>query len=105
VASTGTGQGREHPSGAAVVTITMAEAMTTMADATTRRTAVRPPAARVIRDLYELIAAIDRRVPQVARSGEASIASAAAALRAEATKRIAELERESTADVVSTELD
>jgi hypothetical protein len=56
----------------------------------------RPTAARTrtIRDLYELVAALDRRVPQVERSGEASIARAATALRAEAVVRIADLERE-----------
>jgi hypothetical protein len=34
--------------------------------------------------LYELISALDRRIPQVERSGESSIASAAKALRSEA---------------------
>jgi hypothetical protein len=47
--------------------------------------------------LYELIAALDRRVPHVERSGETSIARAAAALKAEATRRIADLEREAAA--------
>jgi hypothetical protein len=47
-----------------------------------------------IRDLNEVIAALDRRVPHVERRGEVSIARAAAALRAEAVKRIAELEQE-----------
>ena len=51
-----------------------------------------------IHNLQELIAALDRRVPQVERGGEASIARAAEVLRAEATRRIAELERESAAD-------
>jgi hypothetical protein len=60
---------------------------------------------RTIRHLYELVAALDRRVPQVERSGEASIAGAAAALRAEATKRIAELEREAAAGTVPTDTD
>lgn len=49
-----------------------------------------------IRELLELIAALDRRVPQVQRAGEASIARDAAALRARAVQRIEELEREST---------
>jgi len=44
--------------------------------------------------LVELIAAIDRRLPQVERSGEAAIANAAMRLRIEATKRIVELEAE-----------
>ena len=48
----------------------------------------------VIRELLELIAALDRRVPQVQRVGEGSIASAAAALKARALNRIQELERE-----------
>jgi hypothetical protein len=48
---------------------------------------------RIIRELHELIAALDRRVPQVQRAGEVSIAKAAAGLKAEALRRIAELER------------
>ena len=44
--------------------------------------------------LVELIAAIERRLPQVERSGEAAIANAAMHLRIEATKRIVELEAE-----------
>ena len=47
-----------------------------------------------VRELLELIAALDRRVPQVQRAGEASIAREAAALKTRALKRIAELERE-----------
>jgi len=49
---------------------------------------------RVVRELLELIAALDRRVPQVHRAGEASIARDAAALKARALKRIEELEQE-----------
>ena len=49
---------------------------------------------RLVRELRELIAALDRRVPQVQRAGEVSIARDAAALRAGAVKRIEELERE-----------
>lgn len=49
---------------------------------------------RIVRELHELIAALDRRVPQVQRVGEAAIATAAAGLRAEALKRIDALERE-----------
>lgn len=48
---------------------------------------------RMIRDLRELIDALDRRLPQVQRSGEASIANAAIALRTAALARITELER------------
>jgi len=47
-----------------------------------------------IRLLHELIAALDRRRPQVQRAGEAAIARNAAALKAEALERIAELEHE-----------
>jgi hypothetical protein len=43
------------------------------------------------RELEELIAAIDRRVPQLDRAGEAAIARDAAALRAKAVERLAEL--------------
>jgi hypothetical protein len=46
----------------------------------------------LIRERHELIAALDRRVPQVERAGEASIARDAAALKVKALKRIAELE-------------
>jgi hypothetical protein len=49
--------------------------------------------ADVIRELLELIDAIDRRVPHVERAGEASIAREAAALKTKALKRIAELEK------------
>ena len=48
---------------------------------------------RVVRELLELIAALDRRVPQVHRASEASIARDAA-LKARALKRIEELEQE-----------
>jgi hypothetical protein len=46
----------------------------------------------LIRELHELIAALDRRVPQVERAGEASMARDAAALKVKALKRIAALE-------------
>jgi hypothetical protein len=51
------------------------------------------PRRRTIRELGELVAALDRRVPQVHAAGEASIARAAAALRAVALSRIDELEQ------------
>jgi hypothetical protein len=51
---------------------------------------------RTIRELHELIDALDRRVPQVQRVGEVAIARAATALRIAALKRIDELEREKT---------
>jgi hypothetical protein len=44
--------------------------------------------------LEELIAALDRRVPRVEQAGEAGIARDAAALRAKAVKRLAELVRD-----------
>ena len=44
--------------------------------------------------LDNAIAALDRRVPQVQRAGEASIARDAAALKARALKRVEELDRE-----------
>jgi hypothetical protein len=47
-----------------------------------------------LRHLRELIEALDQRVPQIGRAGEAAIALDAAALRARALERIAELERE-----------
>jgi len=46
----------------------------------------------LVRQLRELITALDRRVPHVERVGEASIARDAAALKVKALKRIAELE-------------
>ena len=50
--------------------------------------------AQTVRELLELIAALDRRVPHVERVGEISIARAASALKLEALNRIEELERE-----------
>ena len=43
------------------------------------------------RELEELIAALDRRVPRVEQAGEVTIAREAAALRARAVDRLAEL--------------
>jgi hypothetical protein len=48
-------------------------------------------AGELARELEELIAALDRRVPRVERAGEAAIARDAAALRAKAVARLAEL--------------
>jgi hypothetical protein len=42
-------------------------------------------------ELEELIVALDRRVPRVEEAGEAAIARDAAALRAKAVDRLAEL--------------
>ncbi|MGH9160794.1 MAG: hypothetical protein ACRD2X_12530 [Vicinamibacteraceae bacterium] len=47
--------------------------------------------------LHELIEALDRRVPRVGHAGEISIARDAAALRAEAVDRLAELADQNTA--------
>jgi hypothetical protein len=49
--------------------------------------------AQIVRELHELIEALDRRLPQVERVGEVAIARAAADLRSAALKRIEELER------------
>ena len=49
---------------------------------------------RTLRNLRELIAALDRRVPQIEDTGEIVIARDAAALRQKAVQRIAELESE-----------
>jgi hypothetical protein len=47
--------------------------------------------AQLARDLREVIAALDRRLPRLEQAGEASIARDAAALRAKAVKRLADL--------------
>lgn len=47
----------------------------------------------LIRDLRELVAALDRRVPRLEREGERDIARDAQGLRQRALTRIAELER------------
>jgi hypothetical protein len=49
---------------------------------------------RTMRELHELIAALDRRVPKIERAGEVAIARASAELRVAALRRIEELERE-----------
>lgn len=46
--------------------------------------------------LREVIAALDRRRPQLHRAGEVAIARDAAALKARARRRIAEIERGQT---------
>jgi hypothetical protein len=55
------------------------------------------------RDLLELVAALDRRVPQLERAGEREIARDAQGLRRAALKRIAELERSLPAPALGTE--
>jgi hypothetical protein len=54
---------------------------------------------KTIRELRELIAALDRRVPRVERVGEVEIARAAEELRTEALRRIEKLEREMAAAI------
>ena len=49
---------------------------------------------QAVRELLELIAALDRRVPQMERAGEVSIARDAAELKDRALRRIDELEAE-----------
>lgn len=51
-------------------------------------------ALEIVRELRELIAALDRRTPYVERAGEAAIARDAASLKARALKRIEALELE-----------
>jgi hypothetical protein len=46
----------------------------------------------VLRDLYALIEALDRRVPQLERAGEAQIAHDAAELRERAVSLIKQME-------------
>jgi hypothetical protein len=54
--------------------------------------------AQVVRELRELIEALERRMPQIERAAEASIARDAAALKTKALNRIAELERDDHAN-------
>ena len=56
------------------------------------KTPAREDRVRARRHLRELIAALDRRLPQVERSGELAIARDAAKLRAKALERIEQLE-------------
>ena len=58
-----------------------------------------PQSLELVADLQQLIAALDRRVPQLARSGEAAIAREAAALRARAVDLMRRVQGDgSTAD-------
>jgi hypothetical protein len=57
---------------------------------------------RTLRELHELISALDRRVPRIERAGEVAIAQASVALWAAAKRRIEELEREVADDAKST---
>jgi hypothetical protein len=53
---------------------------------------------RTVRELQELIAAVDGRLPRVRRVGEMSIARVAAQLRAAPVRRIEELEEDRSSD-------
>ena len=53
-------------------------------------------ASELARELEELIAALDRRVPRVERAGEAAIARDAAALREKAVQRLAQLAKQTS---------
>ena len=55
--------------------------------------ALHKDSSHVLATLRALVVALDRRVPQVQRAGEARIARDAAALRQEAMDRIEELTR------------
>jgi hypothetical protein len=50
------------------------------------------------RELHELIAALDRRVPRVEQAGEAAIARDAVVLRERAVQRLRELDEQSRAE-------
>jgi hypothetical protein len=63
----------------------MKESMETMTNSSTAARSM------LIRQLQELVVALDQRVPYVERSGEAAIAHDAATLREKALRRIAEL--------------
>ena len=54
----------------------------------------------LVRELEDLIAALDRRVPRVEQAGEVAIAREAAALRARAVDRLAELATSGVAPLV-----
>lgn len=56
---------------------------------------------RILRELRELITALDRRIPQIQRAGEAAIARDAASLKMKAQERIAKIERESPAGLAA----
>lgn len=71
----------------------------TVAPVTNPTPSAAPNRTRIVRELHELIAALDGRVPQVHRMGEVAIARAAAALRAAARTRIEELEGDGAVDV------
>ena len=60
---------------------------------------------QLVRELQELIAALDRRVPHLERAEETGIARDAAVLRAKAVNRLAELSEDETRPTPSTSAD
>ena len=60
---------------------------------------------QLVRELQELIAALDRRVPHLERAEETGIARDAAVLRARAVKRLVELSEDETRRIPSTSAD
>lgn len=70
-----------------------------------RQTSMAVTPTRTVRKLLELIAALDRRVPQAERAGEAAIALDAAALKVLALRQIDEIERDARASSSDTELE
>jgi hypothetical protein len=62
-------------------------------------------ACELVRRLEGLIAAIDRRAPRAEQAGEAAIAREAAALRAKAVERLAELAHHPTVAVARSRVD
>jgi hypothetical protein len=65
---------------------------------TTAKDEVSARAREMLSDLYQLIEALDRRVPQLARIGEAQIAHDAADLRERALSLIRRIEGNSPKD-------
>jgi hypothetical protein len=61
-----------------------------------RKALVAVTATELVRELEELIQALDRRLPRVEQAGEAAIAADAARLRDKAVARLAELAAEGT---------
>jgi hypothetical protein len=57
----------------------------------------------LVKQLRDLVVALDQRVPHVERTGEAAIARDAQALRTKALRRIAEIEAGSRADTPATD--
>jgi hypothetical protein len=65
------------------------------------RTSVALKIEELRRELHELIAALDRRVPHIERAGEEAIARDAEALREQAVKRLSELDEQYRAKITA----